>query len=596
VQFLITKKQGKERMSHRVYIYNISRPEEARQSNYMLTEWAYDVPLLLQPLFTDNGFISGNIYNTHTDPENYGLYYNAREGIKNLKLFYEFLERHHSEMIDDLEKYQSAKQSLFEFLGKLKQQYFHIDAWDVFNMSDQGHLQQAQELLKNIAINNVVITRAIENDDVSLLNISLFNKESVLGFSDFKSLFNYPDYDYGLKHIFDLEVDGNDQADDEVEHFEMNGLWGLKDAKGRVLVEPIYEEFYGFAGENLAVIFKDEKYGFINKSGKIHIDLVYQDAFDFEGGRAVVKLGGKYGLINVQNVVTAPFEFDEIISLDDEGNFTARKDDKWGVIDSEGKTILKFDFEKCIEDGNGYFHSAISGKRNRIIFNRHLKYIGEFPVSAIEDLGEGYLLINPHKDSNYCMLFGRDGAMLEKGFERIIRQTNFPNALIIRKAKKYGVLGLQQQRVILSYEYEALTDLLAYRNQKTTDFILAQKESRKGVFDGNSENPNWVIPLDDYQDIIWLNEDCFAVQKVGKWRISNISENWYSEYEFDAVSRKIAVCGFAYAFKGSEVFIVDKNDIYSADKEMVLEDIQDRYSDYYFNAEIIARLKVYIKN
>lgn len=583
-------------MSHRVYIYNVAAPEQIRQSNFMLTEWGYDVPLLLQPLLIANGFVSGNIYNTHTDPENYGLYYNAPEGINNLKLFYEFLERHQDEMIDDVEKYQLAKQSLFEFLGKLEQPYFHVDAWDVFNMGDQGHQWQANELLKNIAINNAVIARAIENDDISLLDVSLFNRESVLGFTDFKSLLNYPDYDYGLKHIFELEVDDNDQTYGEVEHFQQNGLWGLKDAEGKVLVEPIYDEFYGFAGENLAVVLKNEKYGYIHKSGKVHIAPVYQDAFDFEGGVAVVKQDQKYGVINVQNAVVVPFKYNEIHTLDDEGNFTAKQHDKWGIIDSKGKTILAFELEHPVEEGSGYFHSKVTGKRNQIILNQYFKPIGEFPPSAIEYLGEGYLLVNPHKDSNQAMLFGRDGTMLEKGFEKIIRQTNFPNALILRKGKKYGTLGLQQQKVILPYEYDTLTDLLAYRNQKTTDFILAQKGDQKGIFDGNAENPNWLIPLDDYQDMIWLHEDCFAMQKTGKWGISNISENWFSDYEFDAVTRKMAVYGFAYAFKGSEVYVVDTNEIYPADKEMVREDIQDRYSDYYFNAEIVARLKVYIKS
>lgn len=64
-------------MSHRIYIYNVTAPEKVSQSNFMLTEWGYDVPLLLQPLLIANGFVSGNIYNTHTDPENYGLYYSA---------------------------------------------------------------------------------------------------------------------------------------------------------------------------------------------------------------------------------------------------------------------------------------------------------------------------------------------------------------------------------------------------------------------------------------------------------------------------------------------------------------------------------------
>ena len=582
-------------MSHRIYIYIIKTPEEVRQSNVMVTEWAYDVPLLLQPLLIANGFVSGNIYNTHTDPENYGIYYHAREGINNLKLFYEFLGRHQDGLIDDIEKFQLAKQSLFEFLDKLEQEYFHVDAWDVFNMSDRGHQQQANELLKNIAANNAVITSAMENNDISLLEISLFNRESVLGFSDFRSLLNYPDYSYGLKHIFELAVEEYHQIYGEVEHFEQDGLWGLKDEDGKVIVEPIYDELYGFAGEDLAVIYKDEKYGYLHKSGKVHIGPMYQDAYDFEGGKAIVKLDDKYGVINIQNTVVIPFVFDEITALDDEGNFTVQKHNKWGVIDSEGKTVLNFNFEQCIEAENGYYRSAIAGKGNQIIFNRYFKSIGEFPPSAIEDLGNGHLLVKLDTHADQTMLFGRDGAMLEKGIEKIIRQTNFPNALVLRKEKKYGVIGLQQQNIILPYEYDALTDLLAYKNQKTTDFILAQKGDIRGVFDGNATHPSWLIPLGNYQDIIWLHEDCFAVQKIGKWGISSISENWFSDYEFDAITRKIAVYGFAYAFKGPEIYVVDKNKVYPADKEMVREDIHDKYCDYYFNAEIMVRLKAFIK-
>lgn len=101
----------------------------------------------------------------------------------------------------------------------------------------------------------------------------------------------------------------------------------------------------------------------------------------------------------------------------------------------------------------------------------------------------------------------------------------------------------------------------------------------------------------EFDEIISLDDEgSFTARKEDKWGVSYISENWFSAYEFDAVTRKIAAYGFAYAFKGPEVYAVDKNEIYPADKEMVREDIQDRYSDYYFNPEIMARLKAYIKS
>jgi len=63
-----------------------------QHTDVMVMEWGYEVPLLLQPLLIDSGFVAGNIYNTHTDPENFGLYYNAENGIKNIKRFYNFIE------------------------------------------------------------------------------------------------------------------------------------------------------------------------------------------------------------------------------------------------------------------------------------------------------------------------------------------------------------------------------------------------------------------------------------------------------------------------------------------------------------------------
>lgn len=575
-------------MSHRVYIYNIATPEKIQKANTMLTEWGYHVPLLLQPLLIENGFVAGNIYNTYTEPENHGLYYTAQKGLDNMKVFYNFLEKHQQEMITDLEKFQSVKQTLFEFLDQLKLPYFHVDAWDVFAMSEESHQEQAHALLSNIATNNAVITKAIENDNPAMLDLAQFHPESVLGFTDFKSLLNDPGYNYGLEHIFDLNIHDAIAARDEPVHFEQNGLWGLKDSHGNIIVDPIYDECYGFAGEDLAVIYKDEKYGYLHKSGKVVIPPIYQDAYDFEGGRAIVKLNGKYGLINTKHTVKAPFEFESIETLDTEGHYTAQKGTGWGVIDSEGKTRLPFEYRHNLVEGAGFYHTSVNGEANQSIFNSDFKYIGEFPASAMEYLGSG-LLVNPY-GTKQSTLFDKDGNILEKEFESIFRQTNFPNALILIKDKKHGAIGQKQQTVILPYEYDSLTDLLAYKDQHTTDFILAQKEDEKGVFDGNDTHPGWLIPLSNYQEIVWLYEDYFALQKGEKWAIIKAAEEWCSDFEFDMVTRKLPVNGFAYAFKGTAVYSVDENEINPASKALVLEDLEDKYKDYYFNADIIARL------
>lgn len=67
-----------------------------------------------------------------------------------------------------------------------------------------------------------------------------------------------------------------------------------------------YDQVNNFS-DNLSRVTKDEKTGYIDKTGKIIIPLIYDDAHDFHCGIALVKKDGKYGLINKQNQVIVPF-------------------------------------------------------------------------------------------------------------------------------------------------------------------------------------------------------------------------------------------------------------------------------------------------
>lgn len=74
--------------------------------------------------------------------------------------------------------------------------------------------------------------------------------------------------------------------------------------------------------EGLAVVSKDGKYGFINKSGKLVIPLEYGYAQAFSEGLASVQgADGKYGFINKTGKVVIPFKYTGIGS-DTEGVHT----------------------------------------------------------------------------------------------------------------------------------------------------------------------------------------------------------------------------------------------------------------------------------
>ncbi|MEJ8547223.1 SEL1-like repeat protein [Brevibacillus borstelensis] len=574
-------------MSHRVYVYNISTPSEAQDTDTMMMEWGYEMPLLLQPLLVEGGFIAGNNYNNHTEPDNAGLYYNAQAGVENLKRFYEFLEKQGS-LIKNKEAFAHAKNNLFRYLDKLEQQYFHLDAWDVFNMDDIPHSEQAEVWLANIAHNNEVIKNAMENNDISLLRYSDLMDVSP-GFASFAELLNYEDYQYGWGHIWQPY-----EEELAVEIYKENGLWGLKDKDGRVLLHPQFDEFYGFGPEDLAVVSKDGKFGYVHKSGHIAIPLIWDDAYDFEYGNiAIVKRDDHFGLIDLAGSTVVPTQYEELEALDYSGYFTAKKDRKWGVLDRTGFIAIDFEYDEAFRSGYRFYHTAIKGKKNKKIFNEHFVYIGEFPLSAVEHISEGLLLVKPHKNANYSTLYKKDGTVCESGFEKINMRTSFPNMLILRKGKKHGALGIQQESLLLPYEYDALIDLQAYIESRQSNLVLAQKDGKKGVFNGDPHHPAWLFPLEEYQNILWLYENAFALRQNGLWAIAFSSENRLSGFEFDLVARKAPINGFAYAFKGPDVYVVDEFGLSRADKTSVLEDAEDVYYNYYFDANVRKRLLAY---
>lgn len=91
--------------------------------------------------------------------------------------------------------------------------------------------------------------------------------------------------------------------------------------------------------DDLAVVSKDGKYGFIDKHGKTIIPLQYDEVNNFSEGLAVVNKDEKYGFIDVNGKVVVPLQYDYANSFS-EGWASVYRGDKWGFIDKKGKVVL----------------------------------------------------------------------------------------------------------------------------------------------------------------------------------------------------------------------------------------------------------------
>jgi len=357
-------------------------------------EWGYEMPLLLQPLLIDGAFISGNNYNDHTD-SNAGLYYNAQPGIENLKRFYNFLEEQES-VITDKAAFSAAKNNLFKYLDSLQHTYFNLDMWDVFNMEETPHEDQAAIWQADIAYNNEVITRAMDNNDISLLSYKELKNVS-LAFQTFADLLNYAGYHYGWAHIYE-EIP-------TVEIYQEDELWGLKGPDGDVLLSPQFDEFYEFSIQDLAVVMKDGKYGYVHTSGKIVIPLEWDDAYDFEYSYlAVVKKNDLFGLVNLEGRVVVSPEYEDIDNFGNEGHFIMQKNGKWGMLDNDGRILFQAEYEKIMPLHENVF----------IMQKNNLWVIADSPEHILsDDLFDLVVSKEPHQGFAYAFK-GKDVYLVDK--------------------------------------------------------------------------------------------------------------------------------------------------------------------------------------
>ena len=87
---------------------------------------------------------------------------------------------------------------------------------------------------------------------------------------------------------------------------KLNGKWGFIDKTGRMVIPAVYDDATAFS-EGLVAVTVNGKTGFIDKTGKMVIpavydagDLKYEDAYYFENGTAAVCQDGEWITIDRQ--------------------------------------------------------------------------------------------------------------------------------------------------------------------------------------------------------------------------------------------------------------------------------------------------------
>lgn len=139
---------------------------------------------------------------------------------------------------------------------------------------------------------------------------------------------------------------------------QLNGKAGLIDATGKELVSPQYNKVYKIKNYILT-IGEGEKQGMYSLSGKELLPCEYTSIHNGKSENLFVTIkngkkgtsgeieGGEYGLYDLKNerqLLNEPYSF---IGQVEEDLRVACKADKWGYLDSIGRVVIPFDYDKA---------------------------------------------------------------------------------------------------------------------------------------------------------------------------------------------------------------------------------------------------------
>ena len=162
----------------------------------------------------------------------------------------------------------------------------------------------------------------------------------------------------------------------EVFPVKLGDKWGYVDSDGKYIINPIYDNAYCFF-DGLAMVVKDGKVGYINSSGKEVISPEYKGGTNFSEGKAFVVMDGEpikcintsgKELFSLENIEWA-YNFHEGLSvIKDTSN-------RYGFQDPDGKIVIapRFNNVGSFSEGMAFFQDGSEcgyiNTKGEVVFN-----------------------------------------------------------------------------------------------------------------------------------------------------------------------------------------------------------------------------------
>ena len=291
---------------------------------------------------------------------------------------------------------------------------------------------------------------------------------------------------------------------------QKDNKWGFIDKTGRVVIEPQWDFAWDFS-EGLAYVNKDGKYGFIDKTGKVVIEPQWDDAWSFSEGLARVEKNGKYGFIDKTGKVVIEPQWD---SADDfsEGLAVVEKDNKRGFIDKTGRVVIELQWDW------DYYLDGFSEGLAAVKKNNEWGFIDETGKVVIEpqwyrayDFSEGLATVEKIVKRGF----------IDKTGQMVIQPqwyltSSFSEGLARVKKYEYGKWGFIDKtgKVVIEPQWDSADDF-------SEGLARVEKNGKYGFIDKTGK----VVSEPQWDSAGSFSEGLAAVKKDGKYSVIDTQGN-----------------------------------------------------------------------
>ena len=299
--------------------------------------------------------------------------------------------------------------------------------------------------------------------------------------------------------------------------FEQNGLYGLKDNEGNIVVPAIHRHISD-EGEVFIYSNSNRKKGLISSDGILLTEPIY-NFVDGYGDLFVVQKGSwdsEYtplqGVIDKKGNTILPVEF-ENIEVTDEGNIVARKE-QYVAYRHDGTVLITFGKYDYISSSPGGFIVEKNDKVGLIGLDGKTEILPiEYDHNGIQFIGENLILVEKNKKEG---LIRKDGSIvLPLEYDDISNYPSFKDDLIVTKDNKKGVVQIDGN-FLLPVEYDYLTT--CSKEYDGLDCYIAKRNDKKGVFLPDGTALTELI----YDDII-IYENGLIVKKDNSYYLLSLT-------------------------------------------------------------------------